>query len=69
MKKSKEEASGWCDQHSKCVCVLVGGWGAICSQDNAEGKKKGPVLFFQLSWQPYLMAGHIHIDYHGILKA
>lgn len=53
MKKSKEEASAWRDQHSKCVSG-----GAICSQNDAEGEKKGPVLFFQLSWQPYLMAGH-----------
>lgn len=32
MKNSEEEANGWRDEHSKCVCVLGGGGGVSLSE-------------------------------------
>lgn len=55
MKKSKEEAKGWRDEHSKCGGV--GGRGVYEVGKMQRGRERSRFLFLQLSWQTYLMAG------------
>lgn len=66
MKKSKEEANGWRDEHSKCVCVFVRVEGGA----DAEGKRNISLSVFTTELAVSSDGRtQISTDYHRIVKA